>query len=373
MKKVLLSIIGGQNLPNYLASIMVSPDVNILFYSAASKANMLLLKETLSAEVLAYEIQAFNYNAMFSLADRIFKQYAGHELYANITGGTKIESIALFDAARANNSTSIYMNTEDNSFIRFTASGGITTSLNEEIRVKGDIKKFIRLRGEETIIRLEPETPARLQLRTFLENNFYNFSDIILSFASRNTNDVSQPIEKTSGRYLGTCIRYAGRKSTIMFYDKQQHCFGVEEEGSGLAEYIRGAWFEHACYQKLLDTGHFDDLLLNVTIRKKQTAPSDKFEDKNEIDIIGIKGIFPSIFECKSGKIKPGAIEKLIAIKQNYLPRYTQMYLITYFALSEKVEQHRLLKERMRDAGIVHLLYHDLSNIGHKVIRRANL
>lgn len=114
--KTLISLIGEQPIPNLLPILFLKPEKNVLLYSdlteSAAKKLEKLLTNSDKAKVDAYDIDSiknFVLNKIQNTDDIIF----------NITGGTKLMSLALFQLALGKKNKFVYFQSEENQSILF--------------------------------------------------------------------------------------------------------------------------------------------------------------------------------------------------------------------------------------------------------------
>jgi len=117
--KVLVNLIGEQPIPNILPAMFLNPDKNIILYTAKTKcvANRItnILSNCENVLISAYEFGEITnkLNIITSSKDKyIF----------NITGGTKLMSLALFQFGVQNNSEIVYLQSEKNKNILYRFS-----------------------------------------------------------------------------------------------------------------------------------------------------------------------------------------------------------------------------------------------------------
>ncbi len=190
----------------------------------------------------------------------------------------------------------------------------------------------------------------------FLSKNFRSFSDDILKFAKINfNNEFRIPFIVKEGRTKGTQFKFIRENSIAEFFLDGKKLFSVEEPGKKYLEFLRGKWFEAACYIKLKRINKFDKIESNLRLDWKDDILKIN-KDKNEFDIIAMKGTYPHLFECKSGGVKSEAIDKLVSLRKNYLKRYSSIYIVAFY------EPRRDILERMEDNGIKFIPYNQIEN-----------
>lgn len=354
--KVLFHLVSGQNMPSYIASKTINPDKNIFFTTDAVNTKLSPLRKVLKGVFV--NIDAWDFNKIKeTIKSEIDKYKYSDELILNFTGGTKIMSIAAFQAFREKNLECVYVNTEQMEIIKFLHKDGEIQSIIEHISVKGTIEDIITLNNEKADFGLSEVKNDFLPLYDFLKNNYSRYEKYINKFASSYRPNNVKNVSVEDGNSKGTFIGNADKKILIKFVMKGVTEFEQKFLNNEVFEFLNGKWFEHACYEKIQKTGAFNELKMNVTFNKKNITGKEKFIGKNEIDIYGLDGIYPVIFECKAGNVKAEAIDKLVAVAEQYIGRYTDKYLITFFPLNYKDDIHKILLEKLEGAKIKHIVY----------------
>ncbi len=114
--KTLISLIGEQPMPNLLPILHINPDKNVLLYSdltetAARKLEKLLTNSE-KVKIDAYDIDSIKNKVLSKIQN-------SDDIILNITGGTKIMSLALFQAALDKKIKFVYFQSEKNQSVLF--------------------------------------------------------------------------------------------------------------------------------------------------------------------------------------------------------------------------------------------------------------
>lgn len=376
--KILFHILSGQSLQNYIAAKIINPDLNFYLYTKESKNSLNVHIEVLGKNYESEQIESWDYLSVYNKVQKIIEQHSKDTLLLNFTGGNKVISQAAFNAFKDKNYDCIYINSQDNEYIYFDHKLGIEKVNSHKIEIKGNIADFLSLNGQKIKFTDNSETDEMKKLREFLTTKKYKeYSKYILQFA-RNWNAKS-PNKNNSklvndGIYKGSYIKFEDGLSNICFIKNAKEELILKEEGTELLEYLTGKWFETACYLRLKNLNYFNEIQQNATLDKLNKSDSTKYQDKNEFDIIAVKGVYPVIFECKAGGLRPEYIDKLNTFKQTYLGRYSSVFFITYFPITNFTENDILLSERLEDSKIELIKFSELNNtLIPKLKRHENL
>ena len=357
--KVLFQLISGQVIPNITANDFIKPDKVYYFYTAQSKKELELIIKINTIPHIDIEISAYDYDDVYSKLKKVLNETKSEvsDIYLNFTNGTKIMSIAAYNLFTEKQFDRIYINTEKNEVLIFENNLPVQ-SRNIESLI--DIEDYFALHGhkiksysksDDTLINENYE-----KLYKFLVLHFNKFGNKILDFAK-------QFNEKKFSNYSksGIKIESINKKINITLEYKSDK-LSITNEDPEILKFITGEWFEYYCYKELEKINIFDRLYLNVKVAWKGKKSENL--DKNQIDILGIKGTTPYIFECKSGRIKQEAIGQLAAIKNEYFDRYTKSILISYF-----MQDDLILEKAKGYNDIYHILAQNIANSKNQIIK----
>ncbi|HJS18846.1 MAG TPA: DUF1887 family CARF protein [Anaerolineales bacterium] len=113
--KVLVLLIGEQILPNLLPLKYIKPDVSVAVFSDFSKRGYVRLEQVVQGKIKMQpcQVDAYNIEAIIPvLMDTLGRWGPPHELWFNITGGTKPMSIAAYLSAEQLHAPVIYFQSE---------------------------------------------------------------------------------------------------------------------------------------------------------------------------------------------------------------------------------------------------------------------
>ncbi len=373
--RILLHLVSGQNLPNYIASKIIGADQELFFFTKGSSFSLKILKYVITRHIDSIEIPAWNYEQIYGTVLEVIKKFTVDELVLNFTGGNKIMSQAAFSAFAYCKKDCIYINSENDEYIYFMHSSGNLKVEKNVINVTARIADYIKLNGQNVEFESNIFTNAQKNLATLLQKDFKYYASKILSSSSRYRKNSFLDATVTEGKLKGSFIKYNDEGTSIKFVLNGKETYYAKENGDNLLQFCFGKWFEYSCFNAIEAASVFDELQLNCRIQKNSRREEYLFSDKNELDILAIKGIYPAVFECKSGGIKSEHVDKLVALKQTYLGRYSSVFFITYFPLNDHDEFHLMLKEKMNDNKIIHITYKDLNKnkLLSYLIKKENL
>lgn len=358
---ILFHLISGQNLPVFIASEFIKPQKNIYLITEDSKDNLNELFKLIKVESEVLQIPAFSFNGIQDIIEKKMIEYENEELILNFTGGTKIMSVACLDLFRKYDKKAIYINSEDNKILRFSKNKTLLFPLTTKIKPS----EYLALMGQDIKIKNELKNDEYEDLKNtttdLLSKHFSILGNFLLAFA-KDTNrqkENSYPNDffyTAKGKANGTFIKFNKNIVEFNLMIENNLLLNVKTKKLEYIEYLRGKWFEDACYNKIKSLNLFDSIEKNLELDFKDDTIDDDFS-KNEFDIIAMKGIYPYLFECKSGAIKSNDIDKLISMRKKYLGRYSSIIFITFF------DPNPLIKERLFENKIPLIQYNNLENL----------
>lgn len=348
--KILMHLISGQNSQVYFAIKQFNPDQNVFFYTKESKKNLPQIYSVIDKESsFEVEIKAFDYQ---NIKDRIVEtvdkyQSDDNVLIMNITGGTKIQSIALFQVATDRNLSVVYVNSEDHHILEIAGNDSVIHPTN-----KPEINpvEYLMINGQKLIVQEVADSPNSDRLVDVLSRNFWEFSTFTQKLAR------FDPLKKTekfsaeinSGKLAGSKYEYHPGLFKVKLVLKGKVLFEAEEKpGSELVKDFTGGWLEKASFKYIAESGKFTGTSMNLKIAYSTDA------DKNEFDILAMKGTDLCLFECKSGNVKAADIDQLVALR-GILGKYTRLFLIACF------KPRDILIERLSEYNIKFILFSNI-------------
>lgn len=367
-KKILFQIISGQLLPLFLANDIIKPDINIYLYTAESVSNLHIIKEVIKTESEEVLISS---NEFISIKKTVYSNllkyikglgsYANknvikiqdddrYDVFLNITTGTKIMSLACFELFISLNYACLYIDTENKNILYIKNQ----LAENKPIESKVKIEELLKLNGyviKLKIIDIEYEMKA-LKFSKAIRQHYKKLSPLLLKLSKENIHkDFTNKYQMVNSTNIGQTKFYKKKDEYIFEMNIQYENSTISDifttPNKEIIQFLKGGWFEIYLCEYLKKLKIFDYVQSNIEIES-----NNKNNDTilNEFDILGIKGIIPYLFEIKSGGINILYIDKLIALKQRYLPLYSKLIFISYFplnnqipkSLKQKIETHRI-------------------------------
>jgi hypothetical protein len=349
--KVLINLIGGQPVPNYLAAQEIQPDKIFNIYSEASEKIMIRLNDLLKIDLInpPLKVNAFDFNQIYNSLIKFLNE-PEYEVIVNLTGGTKIMSIAAFEAAKKFNLKSIYIDSENHLLYEFYKD--IVKS--RELLKKINIKDYFYLHGFRNVRENKVNLSTGMNdFSKFVTSDFQfaakvlALTDMIVSFKRKNKKTWLKEYIKLNKSQ--NYFKWENGSGTIHYSIKdKEYNFTFNDEK--FIDYHNGKWFEQLVFNKLIESGKYDEVLMNYEIFNTEEVLI------NELDIVAIKNEKLDIFECKSGGLFQEDLNKLKAIK-NTLGKYSNLNLITYYSINSNTENEKVVKQKLKDYNVKNYVF----------------
>jgi hypothetical protein len=142
--KILINLIGEQPIPNLLPILHLKPEKTIVLYSEKTAKVARRLKNIVK-NCERFEVDAYSPNSIDNILDKIVNET--DEFIFNITGGTKLMSVALFNFGMKFNSQIIYLKSEGKKNLIYylkTDSKGNISYQSEELPELIDVDTYLK-------------------------------------------------------------------------------------------------------------------------------------------------------------------------------------------------------------------------------------
>lgn len=346
--KILMHLISGQNSQVYFAHKLYKPDVNVLFYTPASERNLPPLRDALKGRLPVEEIRihAFEYAKIRKMITDTIEKHEPrrNEIILNFTGGTKIQSVALFEAGREMGLKTAYVNSEQHNILEL---GGGFPVKHSTLNLPINPAEYLTVNGQKVKDEVEAKSPQSEKIVEVLSSNFNHFSKFLLGFAATEPLKHGSPSSReiAVGKLTGTKYKFTQSGFYLKLVLEGKVLFEAEEKpGRLLIEDVTGKWLEKAVYNSICNSGLFGEVNMNLKIAYKSK------EYKNEFDILAMKGTDLCLFECKSGRVKAADIDQLVALRK-MLGTYTRLFVVTWLSPSP------VMLERLTENNITALSF----------------
>lgn len=321
--KILVSILSQYIIPNFLVAkeLVGKYDRQVFISTKEMKAQDkgFFLEKALGIE--EYSIQRILaveddfHSIKNSLANKCIRN-ADDEYIVNLTGGTKIMALAVYEF-----------------FNKFPST------------------QFVYVPFEKnTICNLKTKQSISLNYRTTLKEYFL-LNGLVIE------EDVTLQPRELSYRVFDVC-KSRNFSSKIMSYLRSPEC---NIEGAN-HQYLTGKWFEEYVYYRLRDELRLDKEHIATGVKVFNANKKSPWNNDNEADVVFVKDNKLYIIECKVTMLGPATISKAGYAVPPSVKETTEKYLYKLAAIVKdygfKVNSYLFTLHRLKDAkGIEHIDY----------------
>ena len=351
-------LVSAQAAPNLLPILdsAFKPKKAIFLVSKTMKQRAEYLAKTfekLNVKVKLKNISdEFNFGLMEEEIFKLVEEYENESIALNVTGGTKLMSIAAENAFSALGKPIFYIDTDSNHILFISKNEEQKWLPNLEMKAKNKIDIYLSAYGSTVLstqnpIEREKYLPA---IEPFIKN-YDNYTQVIpllnlhatLSqsngYKSEYTKD-NKKIGKLDELLLG--LDYQG----LLNYDGQTIDFKNRE----IKTFLNGGWLEDYTYFQLKEIANIEDIACGADVANpkfklgKNEYSSENKGNKNEFDIVFMAKNKLHIIECKTqlmdknGGIKADDILYKLETLKDYGGLMTKKCLVSYFEVPEQVK-----------------------------------
>ena len=351
-------LISAQAAPNLLPILdsEFKPKKAIFLVSKTMKQRAEYLAKTfekLNVKVKLKNISdEFNFGLMEEEIFKLVEEYENESIALNVTGGTKLMSIAAENAFSALGKPIFYIDTDSNHILFISKNEEQKWLPNLEMKAKNKIDIYLSAYGSTVLSTQNPiERKKYLPAIEPFIKNYDNYTQVIpllnlhatLSqsngYKSEYTKD-NKKIGKLDELLLG--LDYQG----LLNYDGQTIDFKNRE----IKTFLNGGWLEDYTYFQLKEIANIEDIACGADVANpkfklgKNEYNSENKGNKNEFDIVFMAKNKLHIIECKTqlmdknGGIKADDILYKLETLKDYGGLMTKKCLVSYFDVPEQVK-----------------------------------
>ncbi|PJG82413.1 Card1-like endonuclease domain-containing protein [Caviibacterium pharyngocola] len=350
-------LISGQAAPNLLPVLDTTfkPQEAVFIVSKTMKNKAEFLANTfknLHIKVTIEEVaDEFNFGEMEDQFLDLINRYEDKNVAANVTGGTKLMSIALANAFTFAGKPIFYVDTDqENRIIFITKDENKAWLPNQPLNAINNVKTYLSAYGATVLNQGDPQENIKLlpAIDPFIQNyaNYTNLVPMLNNHASiSRDNGYKSQFDKKEKRpktkemdnlFLGLdyqkLIEYDGE--TVNFKNRK------------IQEFLSGGWLEDYTYHQIKNIKSIEDILLNADVANfryrsdKSGYANENKGHKNEFDIVFMAKNKLHIIECKTEKMEKKAEDILYKLEtlKDYGGLFTKKCLVSYFEVSDAVK-----------------------------------
>ncbi len=351
MSHIHVCLVSDQTIPNILSIFHFAPD-ELLFVTTETMEAKGMTDNILNSLSLIGRDYKGRYNKIVVIEDSLhdcgekLKKWSEgkdeYEFTINITGGTKIMSIAAYEHFKEFGSRIGYVPLGKNEFVTVFPKKSIRIS--EQISLRLNVDVYLAAYGVkiENANSLKQHT-TEAELSQWIVENYSEIKELLTRLNEKLRNYRNEK----KGYLLTTSYEPANEKEKELFNRLNFHINGKERSkqfSKSEINYITGGWLEEYCYTELLQFKNkgIDDIVLGAVVKKGKI--------KNEFDLLFTSDNALYTVECKSldqGHDKKGeALYKIGALQKDFGLRVGSFFVSTSPYIMREGELHPTIKER---------------------------
>lgn len=288
----------------------------------------------------------------------------------NLSGGTKIMSLAAYQAAVSAGIEMLYVNTERGEIISFDRQGNATGS--KPFTAKISIETQLRAAGREL-----KQNPSKPMLRPAdIRPDWANFSAFLVDRYETAYNKFIRKVldqvhadgspawgRRVPVRPLGQSAEAAKQAHEIKLWNWDQTENTITIKDQQAFEFLNGGWVEIFALLTLCNSRHFDEVLANVQVE----------DFAGEMDVVATLNGRLGIIECKTeGPANEDRKARLIAKHRLHEHMFGGLYAKAILALpsDNRIRDWKKLCDQYELAHPIHS--HELKDLANKMYRLLN-
>lgn len=351
-------LVSGQAAPNLLPilDIQFKPKEAVFIVSKKMKQKAEFLAKTFkdqNVKTTLFELtDEFNFSKMEEELIELVSQYEDKNIALNVTGGTKLISIAAEHAFTLIEKPIFYIDTESNRIVFITKDENKQWLPDLDLKSKNTIKTYLSSYGVSVLKQSDPNEHKQWLdyidgfITKYQENK--NIIPLLNKMASLSkTKGWKYDLEQNELKYSGVTdiLTWLDHKNLIDFDGSQ-----VNFRNKATADFLSGGWFENYTYELLSSINKIEDIALGLEAANSKYRQDKKDYDplnkghKNEFDVTFMAKNKLHIIECKTMIMDKGdgikaedILYKLETLK-DYGGLLTKKCLVSYFEVPESVK-----------------------------------
>lgn len=351
-------LISGQAAPNLLPILdsQFKPKEAVFIVSKKMKQKAEFLSKTFKEQgvkITLFELSdEFDFSKMEEELIELVSQYEDKNIALNVTGGTKLISIAAEHAFALVEKPIFYIDTESNRIVFITKDENRQWLPDLALNSKNTIKTYLSAYGSSVLKQSDPSLHKKWLdhidgfITKYQENK--NIIPVLNKMATLSKNkgwkyDLEHKELQFSG--ITDLLTWLDHKNIIDFDGVQ-----VDFRNKSTADFLSGGWLENYTYELLNGVNKIEDIALGIEVTNPKYRQDKKDYDalnkghKNEFDVAFMAKNKLHIIECKTmimdreeGVKAEDILYKLETLK-DYGGLLTKKCLVSYFEVPESVK-----------------------------------
>jgi hypothetical protein len=283
---IMVCLISRQTMQNLLPILQYNPQRVAFITTKEEDDSRKHLETVLHARHMPFEpplyVDAYAPDSIRQACRQIIKNHGAKQLVANLTGGTKVMSLAAFRAFSRAHVPCIYTDTPHRRILYLHPDGRAP----EPLETKVDVLTYLQAHGQLASLRGRESRSTLPELAAFLGQHITPLNPFLsrLRYAMRDASD------RTSVRFSPQGKQRHAKASELVLHAMRAGLFEARQRGTRELElvfkddkarrYLEGEWLEDLVFATVQKAG-FDSYATNIALAWKD-APD---REMNEIDV----------------------------------------------------------------------------------------
>lgn len=361
MKNIHITNIGGQALPVLQGIAEFHCDTVLLLHSAESQVIAEKIKSIVDGDVqMCLVTNPNDYFGLLAFCENLVQGYPGSKFFVNISGGTKIMSLALFAFFKDHHSDNRIFHIDQNGIVHF-----LEQDLSQPLQNLLPIRSFIDYSGQKikSMTKYEEINPELIACKNFAKAFFQRSDPEYLKLCKLYVDYRRQYKDNQSFELVNlqssSSVTWSKEENELVFSicrrfkpEPEEYCF-TGKDCIGIA--LEAKWFELEVAEMLSKWERTKELVWSLVV------PYQDGQDKNEIDVVINTGNKLLFVECKTQIVDIKDIDKFRNVTKNYGGLGAKSILITYSKPPAR------FFERCKDNNILLFHFRESNKMAHSV------
>ncbi len=301
-RPVMVCLISRQTMQNLLPILQYRPQQVVCLTTQEEDGSRKHLADILHTQQIALDtplyVDAYVPDSTTQACREIIARYGADRLIANLTGGTKVMSLAAFRAFSAAHVPCLYTDTPHRRLLFLHPDDRVAETLQTRV----DVLTYLRAHGQLASLRGSASRLSVPNLAAFLGQHIADLEPFLsrLRYELRNTPEQTRVRVAPQGRQrqavAGELLLRATRAGLLEARQSGPHEAEIVFQGVKARRYLEGEWLEDLVFETVKQGG-FDSYATNVALAW-QDAPD---REMNEIDVAVVHNLRFFYLSCKTG------------------------------------------------------------------------
>ena len=301
-RPVMVCLISRQTMQNLLPILQYRPQQVVCLTTREEDESRKHLADILHAQQIALDaplyVDAYGLDSTIQACREIIARYGADQLIANLTGGTKVMSLAAFRVFAAAQVPCIYTDTPHRRLLFLHPDDREA----EMLQTRVDVLTYLRAHGQLASLRGSASRLSMPHLAAFLGEHIAALEPFLsrLRYELRETPGQTRVRVAPQGRQrravAGELLLRAMRAGLLEARQSGPHEAEIVFQDVKARRYLEGEWLEDLVFETVKQGG-FDSYATNVALAW-QDAPE---QEMNEIDVAVVHNLRFFYLSCKTG------------------------------------------------------------------------